>query len=41
MAAERLEEEVIQIFKLIDDNKNFLLSGGGWQWKNIFISIRY
>lgn len=27
MAAERLEKEVIQIFELIDDNRNFLLSG--------------
>ena len=28
MVAERLEKEVIQIFELIDDNRNFLLSGG-------------
>ena len=28
MATEGLENEVVQILKLIDDNKNFLLSGG-------------
>lgn len=33
MAAERLEEEVIQIFELIDDNRNFLLSGGAGSGK--------
>ena len=33
MVAERLEKEVIQIFEHIDDNKNFLLSGGAGSGK--------
>lgn len=33
MAAERLEKEVVQIFRLIDENKNFLLSGGAGSGK--------
>ena len=33
MAAERLEKEVIQIFELINDNRNFLLSGGAGSGK--------
>ena len=33
MVAERLEKEVIQIFELIDDNRNFLLSGGAGSGK--------
>lgn len=33
MVAERLEKEVEQIFKLIDDKKNFLLSGGAGSGK--------
>ncbi|MCM1296172.1 MAG: AAA family ATPase [Muribaculaceae bacterium] len=33
MAAEGLEKEVKQIFALIDDNKNFLLSGGAGSGK--------
>lgn len=33
MAAEGLEKEVVQIFKLIDKNKNFLLSGGAGSGK--------
>ena len=33
MVAEGLEKEVIQIFELIDDNRNFLLSGGAGSGK--------
>ena len=33
MATEGLENEVVQILKLIDDNKNFLLSGGAGSGK--------
>ena len=39
MATEGLENEVVQILKLIDDNKNFLLSGGAGSGKNVFISF--
>lgn len=33
MATERLEKEVVEILKLIDDNRNFLLSGGAGSGK--------
>lgn len=33
MAADGLEKEVVEIFKLIDNNKNFLLSGGAGSGK--------
>lgn len=33
MAAERLEKEVIEVFKLIDEKKNFVLSGGAGSGK--------
>ena len=33
MATEGLEKEVTEIFRLIDDNKNFLLSGGAGSGK--------
>lgn len=33
MATEGLEKEVVEIFKLIEDNRNFLLSGGAGSGK--------